>query len=112
MNKNPLFTEEELKAAFDGTESQKYAILKKDLAKIILRYLLSNPKIKKKNEDIYKKALISQSKCILCDPLKTDPEQIKDLVEKTAISDLEAAKDCYTNQGAMQSIMDMFLSLG
>lgn len=50
MNKNPLFTEEELKAAFDGTESQKYAILKKDLAKIVLRYLLSNPKIKKKNE--------------------------------------------------------------
>ena len=111
MNKKPLFTEKELKAAFDGSDYQKYAIIKKDLAKTIIRYLLANPEIKKNNEATYEKALILQSKYMLCDPLKTDPEQIKDLVEKTALSDIEASKDSYTNQGSMQLIMDMFLSL-
>ena len=33
MYKKPLFTEKELKAAFDGSDYQKYSIIKKYLAK-------------------------------------------------------------------------------
>ena len=62
MEKKPLFTSEELEAVFGGTDAQKYAIAKKDLSKIIIRYLLANPQIKNENEAVYEKAIAEENR--------------------------------------------------
>ena len=84
---------------------------KKDLSKTIIRYLLANPEIKRNNEAIYEKALLSQSKSILTNPISASNEQTTQLIEKTALFDIDASKDSYTPQGAMQIIMDIFFNL-
>ena len=74
MHNKPPFTPEEMQAMFNGTSSQKYRIIKKDLAVIIQRYLLANPKIREENAEVYEKAVALQSKTVLYDSLKATRE--------------------------------------
>ena len=108
MKRKPFFTPDEIEVIFNGTNSEKYKILKKDLAKIIQRYLIANPEIRKLNEELYEKTVIIQSKSILCSPSATSAEHATQLVEMTAISDVEFEKENYSSQGAMRLIMNVF----
>ena len=111
MYEKALFTPEEIRGIFSGTDSQKYSILKKDLANIITRFLLANPQIKSKNENIYEKAIASQVKNILHNPATTTKEEVIKLAEMTALSDVNLARDSYDSQWAMQLVMNLFLTL-
>ena len=111
MHKKSIFTPEELHGIFNNSDSQKYNITKKDLAKIILRYLTANSEVKRGNEDIYEKALAILSKNILYNPTITTSKQAIELAEMSAKSDVALAKENYTSHGVMQLIMQLFLSL-
>ena len=106
----PPFSPEEVREIFNSTDFQKYNNLKKELAKIIIRYLAANREEKKKNKIVYEKAVLFQAKRMLT-PIGTDTQGAIELVEMTAISDVKIKKENYTHNGAMQLIIDLFSSL-
>ena len=106
----PPFTPEKVREIFNSTDSQKYNNLKKELAKIIIRYLTANKEAKKKNKTVYEKAILFQAKRTL-NPIGADMQQAIELVEMTAVSDVKMEKEDYTHSGAMQLIIHLFSSL-
>ena len=112
MYKKPIFTPKEMHDMFNKTDAQKYNTIKKDIAKIIIRYLLANHEIKTNNEEVYEKAIILQSKNMLYNPTITTLEQAAKIADMTALSDIELMKGNYTDREAMQLILNLFLSIG
>ena len=110
MYKKALYTPAEMQGMFK-TDSQRYNVLKKDIAKIILCYLIANRAIKKSCEEVYKKALNTQAKNLLCNPTVTTLKEAEELAELTATSEALLGKENYTADGAMQLIIKLFLTL-
>ena len=110
MYKKALFTPAEMQGMFK-TDSQKYNVLKKDIAKIILCYLIANRAIKTSCNEVYKKALNTQAKNLLCNPNVTTLKEAEELVELTAKSEVSLEKENYTADGTIRLIMKLFLTL-
>ena len=60
---------------------------------------------------IYKKALNTQAKNLLCNPNVTTLKEADELVELTAKSEVSLGKENYTADGTIRLIMKLFLTL-
>ena len=111
MEKKGIFDRKLLENIFES-DNENYASLKRFLARVIHRYLKSNPKLREgDNEDVYQKSIKIQAKYLSAGQTENKYEEMIEMVEWLCDIDLKQQKQGFRSDEALQIIMDTFLKL-
>ena len=111
MERKGIFDSEVLEKVFES-DNEKYASLKRFLARIIHRYLKSNPKLcEGNNQSVYQKSVQIQAKYLSAGHAENKYVEMIEMAEWLCDMDLKQRKRGISSDEALQIIMDAFLKM-